>query len=61
LPPTPPVPAWARRLGLGAVDEVELYRALDWLGARQWMPGSSRSSPGTTMGRQRQDDGADFP
>ena len=24
-----------RRLGLGAVDEVELYRALDWLGARQ--------------------------
>ena len=23
------------RLGLGAVDEVELYRALDWLGARQ--------------------------
>jgi hypothetical protein len=22
-------------LGLGAVDEVELYRALDWLGARQ--------------------------
>ena len=25
----------ARLLGLGAVDEVELYRALDWLGARQ--------------------------
>ena len=24
-----------RLLGLGAVDEVELYRALDWLGARQ--------------------------
>jgi hypothetical protein len=24
-----------RRLQLGAVDEVELYRALDWLGARQ--------------------------
>jgi hypothetical protein len=24
-----------RRLDLGAVDEVELYRALDWLGARQ--------------------------
>jgi hypothetical protein len=24
-----------RRLGLGAVDEVELYRALDWLGERQ--------------------------
>jgi hypothetical protein len=23
-----------RLLGLGAVDEVELYRALDWLGAR---------------------------
>jgi hypothetical protein len=25
----------SRLLGLGAVDEVELYRALDWLGARQ--------------------------
>jgi len=25
----------ARLLGLGAVDEIELYRALDWLGARQ--------------------------
>jgi hypothetical protein len=24
-----------RRLGLGAVDEVELYRAPHWLGARQ--------------------------
>src|SRR4029077_4068625 len=24
-----------RLLGLGVVDEVELYRALDWLGARQ--------------------------
>src|SRR5207237_6910699 len=24
-----------RLLGLGEVDEVELYRALDWLGARQ--------------------------
>src|SRR5262249_50035961 len=27
-----------RLLGLGAVDEVELYRALDWLGARSPPP-----------------------
>ncbi|HWO86815.1 MAG TPA: hypothetical protein VNN75_10070 [Stellaceae bacterium] len=58
MPPTPPVPAWARLLGLGGVDEVEFYRALDWLGARQWMPGSSRVKPGhddgtTAPGRRR--------
>src|SRR5215470_1483895 len=30
-----PASSLGRLLGLGAVDEVELYRALDWLGARQ--------------------------
>src|SRR5438067_11283399 len=29
------VSSLGRLLGLGEVDEVELYRALDWLGARQ--------------------------
>ena len=40
-----------RLLGLGAVDEVELYRALDWLGARQ-------SAIETALARRHLADGA---
>jgi transposase len=40
-----------RLLGLGAVDEVELYRALDWLGARQ-------SAIETALARRHLKDGA---
>ncbi|HEX4186142.1 MAG TPA: IS1634 family transposase [Stellaceae bacterium] len=40
-----------RLLGLGAVDEVELYRALDWLGARQ-------SAIETALARRQLKDGA---
>jgi hypothetical protein len=41
----------ARLLGLGAVDEVELYRALDWLGARQ-------AAIETALARRHLNDGA---
>jgi hypothetical protein len=40
-----------RLLGLGAVDEVELYRALDWLGARQ-------GAIETALARRHLEDGA---
>jgi hypothetical protein len=40
-----------RLLGLGAVDQVELYRALDWLGARQ-------GAIETALGRRHLKDGA---
>jgi hypothetical protein len=40
-----------RLLGLGAVDEVELYRALDWLGARQ-------AAVETALARRHLKDGA---
>src|SRR5215831_8394133 len=40
-----------RLLGLGAVDEIELYRALDWLGARQ-------SAIETALARHHLADGA---
>ena len=40
-----------RLLGLGAVDEIELYRALDWLGARQ-------SAIETALARRHLADGA---
>src|SRR6516162_6329153 len=40
-----------RLLGIGAVDELELYRALDWLGARQ-------SAIETALARRHLADGA---
>jgi transposase len=40
-----------RLLGLGAVDETELYRALDWLGARQ-------TAIETALARRHLNDGA---
>ena len=40
-----------RLLGLGVVDEVELYRALDWLGARQ-------AAVETALARRHLKDGA---
>jgi hypothetical protein len=35
LPPIPPVRAWAGCSSSAPSRESELYRALDWLGARQ--------------------------